>query len=172
MFDRLRVRLLLSGLVVSASCTVADTVVDRSTEIHGAPAPLQWTPHAITVVDAAETESTYRRDLEDLQGNAPGLIVDALGGTPQGAAIALRGIGSANVSNGFEPAVAVSIDGVYVGTHASRMQVLFDFETVEVRRGPQATFTAAPNLSGSVQLTRTKPKGEYDVDMRAREPLN
>ena len=62
---------------------------------------LQLTPQAVTVIDGEEVETTYHRDLEDLQGLAPGLIVDSLSGTPQGAAISLRGVGTDDVNNGF-----------------------------------------------------------------------
>ena len=45
----------------------------------------------------------------------PGLIIDRMNTTPRGAAIALRGLGSSGASKGFDPAVAVNIDGIYVG---------------------------------------------------------
>jgi len=48
------------------------------------------------------------------------------------------------------------------------MQVLFDFEQVEVARGPQGTLEGAPNLGGTIHLKRRKPTGSFDVDLRTR----
>ncbi len=127
---------------------------------------VQWTPHSTTVITKDELEATFRRDLEDLEGLAPGLIIDRLNTTPRGAAIAIRGLGSSDTSKGSEPAVAVNIDGVYVGSHTSRLQVLFDFEKVEIVRGADPIYTSAPNHAGAINLTRTKPTGELDVDVR------
>ena len=127
---------------------------------------VQWTPHSVTVLTREELESGFKRDLEDIESIVPGLIVDRMNTTPRGAAIALRGLGSSGASKAFDPAVAVNIDGVYVGTHTNRLQVLFDFEQIEVVRSPN-TFEGNPNLSGSINIERTKPTGELDVDVRA-----
>ena len=126
----------------------------------------QWVPHSTTVLTKDELEETFRRDLEDIESIVPGLIVDRMNTTPRGAAIALRGMGSANASKGFDPAVTVNIDGIYVGTHTGRLQVLFDFEKIEVVRGPQGARDGNPNISGSINIERTKPTGELDVDLR------
>jgi iron complex outermembrane receptor protein len=127
---------------------------------------VQWTSSSITVIDQAEIEATFRRTLEDLDGYVPGMVIDTISGTPQGAAIGLRGIHSNNSSKGIEPAVAVSIDGVYVGTHAAQNQTLFDFERVEIARGPQGTFTGAPAEAGSINMVRTRPTGELGLKTR------
>tara|TARA_E500000331_G_scaffold314769_1_gene324313 strand:+ start:1148 stop:1831 length:684 start_codon:yes stop_codon:yes gene_type:complete len=47
------------------------------------------------------------------------------------------------------------------------MQVLFDFEQIDVARGPQGTLEGAPNLGGMVNLKRRNPTDEFDVDVRA-----
>ncbi|MCH7741399.1 MAG: TonB-dependent receptor [Proteobacteria bacterium] len=143
------------------------TISDQSTNIRLRQEALQWTPESITIIKKSDLESSYFRDLEDIQGFAPGVIIDNLFGTPQGAGISMRGVGSSQNSKGFEPAVALSIDGVYVGTHASQMQVLFDIEQIEIARGPQMTYRGIPNTGGSINIVRSKPTGQYDVDVRA-----
>ena len=141
-------------------------VKDAKSELREQSEDLQWLPHSVTVLEKPELEETFRRDMEDLEGIAPGLIVDRMNTTPRGAAIAIRGLGSSGASKAFDPAVAVNIDGVYIGTHTSRLQVLFDFDRVEIVRGP-STFEANPNIAGSINLERARPKGELDVDVRA-----
>jgi len=144
----------------------AEQLSEQSTTVRFREEPLQWTPETVTIIKKIDLDNTYRRDLEDLQGIAPGVIIDSLSGTPAGAVISIRGLGSSEISKGFEPAVAVIIDGVYVGTHASQMQVLFDFEQIEIARGPQTTYQGAPNIGGTVSFERTKPTGEYDAVAR------
>ena len=166
-----RIRNIISGLLISVISPLQAeqnfTISDQTTNVRLRQEALQWTPESITIIKKADLKSTYRRDLEDIQGYAPGVIIDSLFGTPQGAAISVRGVGSSQTSKGFEPAVAVSIDGVYVGTHASQMPVLFDFEQIEIARGPQTTYRGIPNTGGSINITRSKPTGQYDADIRA-----
>lgn len=128
---------------------------------------VQWIPESITVIGRDEMDETYRYQLEDLEGIAPGLLIDGMGAVPQGAAISIRGMGSMETSKAFFPAVAVNVDGVYQGTHASQNQVLFDFERVEIARGPQGTFSGAPSLAGTINVERTRPTGELGIRSRA-----
>ncbi len=152
--------------IILSACVSAEQVPVTPTEIRQESEDVQWVPHSVTVVTKETLETTYRRDLEDIESLVPGLIVDRMNRTPRGAAIALRGLGSSGAAKSFDPAVAVNVDGVYVGTHTNRLQVLFDFEKIEVVRSPH-TFEANPNISGSINIERTKPTGELDVDVRA-----
>jgi iron complex outermembrane receptor protein len=156
----------ITTFIIPAQAEQDSNLSDQSTTVRLREEPLQWTPETVTVIEKADIEVTYRRDLEDLQGIAPGVIIDSMSGTPSGAVISIRGLGSSETSKGFEPAVAVIVDGVYVGTHTSQMQVLFDFEQIEVARGPQTTYQGAPNIGGTVNLQRTKPTGEFDAVAR------
>ena len=139
---------------------------EHTTDVRSRPESVQWIPESVTVISKAEIEATYRRNLESLQAFVPGMIHDSLGSTPQGGAIGIRGIQSNRSSKVFEPAVAVSIDGVYVGTHTGQSQVIFDFEKVEIARGAQGTFNSAPAQAGAINITRTKPTGEHSVVTR------
>jgi iron complex outermembrane recepter protein len=166
MFERLTIRTLLIVAILPAAA-MAEGLTDKTTNVRGTEEPVQWTPVPVTVITADEIDATYRQTLEDLQGIAPGLIVDSINGTPRGGMLSLRGAGNNGASHDIEPHVAVMVDGIYVGTHASQLQGLFDFETVEIARGPQGTLSGAPNLGGTVHLKRKKPKGELDLDLRA-----
>ncbi len=158
---------LLSLAACNAQAEQVSALSDSTTDIRLRQESVQWVPESVTVIDKADLDSSYFRTLEDLQGFAPGLIIDGLSGTPQGAAISMRGIGSSETEATFEPAVAVLVDGVYVGSHAGQMQVLFDFEKVEINRGPNTTYQGAPNIGGTINLQRSKPSGNLGADIRA-----
>lgn len=164
------VRMLIASALLSctalAQAEEVETLSETEATLRTDKEAVQWLPDSVTVVEKSELESHFRRDLEALEGMVPGLIVDRLNTTPRGAALSIRGVGSAAASKAIDPAVAVNIDGVYVGTHTGRMQVLFDFDRVEVARGPQTVFEGNPNLSGAINIERRRPTGEFDIDLR------
>jgi iron complex outermembrane receptor protein len=95
-------------------------LADASTNIRYRNETAKWVPESVTILTTEDLNNTRVARLEDLEGMAPSLIIDSLSGTPQSAAISILGIGSNETSRNFEPAVALTIDGVYVGTHASQ----------------------------------------------------
>jgi iron complex outermembrane receptor protein len=95
-------------------------LIDASTNVRYRSETAKWVPESVTILTTEDLNNTRVARLEDLEGMAPSLIIDSLSGTPQSAAISILGIGSNETSRNFEPAVALTIDGVYVGTHASQ----------------------------------------------------
>lgn len=162
----LPVAILTWALPVSALGADLFQLSDATTVIRHREEVLQWTPESVTVLGPAELDLTYRQQLEDLEAVVPGLLIDALSGTPRGAAISMRGVGSAETGKGFFPAVAVNVDGVYIGTHTSQNQLLFDLDRVEVARGPQGVFQGPPATGGTINLFRSRPTGQFSANTR------
>lgn len=158
--------LVLSSTPVKSSADESTLLSSTTTVLRGKVEPVQWTPESVTVLSADMLNATYFYALEDIEGLVPALLVDPISSAPRGAAISLRGVGSAESSYGFFPAVALNVDGIYSGTHASQNPLLFDVESIEVMRGPQGTFAGAPALGGSVNLYRTKPTGRLEARTR------
>lgn len=98
--------------------------------------------------------------------------MDPRSGLPQGATIALRGVGSGELEEGFEPAVPIIVDGVQLGGHAGAMHVLFDFDQVEIVRGAQGVAQGPSSLGGAILVRRTRPKGELDTRFEASAGTN
>lgn len=143
----------------ATSTAAAASLSEQTTVVRDRNEPLQWTPESVSVFTGERLHSNYLDDVEDLEAISPGLLVDRLAGSPRGAAIWMRGIGSNETDPGAFPAVAVAVDGVYLGTPASQNPVLFDFDRIEVARGPQGIFEGAPAPAGSINLYRSKPTG-------------
>ena len=99
---------------------------------------LQEVPLAVTALDAAAIDRTFARDLLDITGKAPNLIVDPVLGNGT-AAISIRGMQLNDVEKSFDPAVAVYLDGVYLATTTGALLQVWDAEAVEILRGPQGT---------------------------------
>jgi len=123
----------------------------------------QTAPVTANIILKNEIETLLRGSLEELEGMSPNLVIDSLNGTPQGAAIAIRGIGSADSSKSSDPTVGLFIDGVYIGNNTSRMLDVFDFERVTIDKGPQGTLHGRNTAGGAIHIERTRPTGKTGV---------
>ncbi len=120
---------------------------------------MQDVPLAVTALDAAALDRTFARDLLDITGKAPNLIVDPILGNGT-AAISIRGMQLNDVEKSFDPAVAVYLDGVYLVNTTGALLQVWDAEAVEVLRGPQGTLFGRNTIGGLVHVRRAKPTGE------------
>ncbi|WP_242128010.1 TonB-dependent receptor [Sphingobium sp. Sx8-8] len=118
---------------------------------------VQSVPIAVTALDAQALSQATVKDLRDLSGRVPGLVVDSVTSAPSTASIALRGISFDDVEKSFDPAVGVAIDGVFIGTNTGQLLDSFDMERMEVLRGPQGTLFGRNTIGGVISVTRTRP---------------
>ena len=93
----------------------------------------QDVPVAITAL-SAELESASIRNLTDLNGYSPNLIISEDGSRGGGGAnINIRGISPTRTDdNSFDAPIAVVIDDVFLGSLAGQVMENFDLERVEV----------------------------------------
>ena len=121
----------------------------------------QDVPVAITALDE-ELENASIRNLADLNGYAPNLLISEDGSRGGGGAnINIRGISPTRTDdNSFDAPIAVVIDDVYLGTLAGQVMENFDLERVEVLRGPQGTLFGKNTVGGVINVIRSRPTGE------------
>jgi iron complex outermembrane receptor protein len=120
-------------------------------------------PASVTALGARQLERSEVRDLGDLEALAPNTIIDWLPISPGAASIFIRGIGVSEADKTFDPAIAVMIDGVYIGTNTSALLNNFDLEAVEVLRGPQGALFGRNSTGGVISVRRKKPTGELGL---------
>jgi iron complex outermembrane receptor protein len=161
--------LLLAGSVVSP---VRADVAAEATDDSGALAEItvtarrrnetiQDTPVAVTALNTAMLESKGTVNIGDLQGAMPNVLIT---NEPSGAAaanISIRGLTFADIEKSFDPTVGVVIDGVFLGTNTGQYLNFFDVADFEVLRGPQGTLFGRNTIGGVINLTRTKPTGDF-----------
>ena len=121
----------------------------------------QDVPVAITAL-SAELESASIRNLTDLNGYSPNLIISEDGSRGGGGAnINIRGISPTRTDdNSFDAPIAVVIDDVFLGSLAGQVMENFDLERVEVLRGPQGTLFGKNTVGGVINVIRSRPTGE------------
>jgi iron complex outermembrane receptor protein len=95
------------------------------------------------------------------------MIIDDTSQGPGGnAALFIRGVGVADVEKNFEPAVGVTIDGLFIGANSGAILRSIDLAKVEVLRGPQGTLFGRNTIGGMINVERTRPTGELGADVR------
>ena len=121
---------------------------------------LQDVALSVSALDEAALEKTFARDIADLAGMSPNLIIDPILGNGT-ASISIRGMQLNDVEKSFDPAVAVYQDGIYLATTTGALLNTWDAERVEVLRGPQGTLFGRNTIGGLVHVIRNKPSGEW-----------
>ena len=83
----------------------------------------QDVPIAITAL-SDELLSATVRDISDITGYAPNVVVGSEGRRPGGTNIQIRGISAADATdNSYDSPIAINVDGVYLGTSAGSFHV-------------------------------------------------
>lgn len=121
---------------------------------------IQDIPQSVSLVTAEQLDSIGAVTIEELETLTPNLVVDDNGSGAGAAGISLRGLSFEDVEKSQEPTVSVIIDGVTNATNTGLLSNTFDFEKVEVFRGPQGTLFGRNTIGGAINIKRTRPTGE------------
>ncbi len=122
---------------------------------------------SVSALSKTEIDRSFARDIKDLAFISPNTIIDDTSQGPGGnAAIYIRGIGVADVEKNFEPAVGVTVDGLFIGANSGAILRSIDLESVEVLRGPQGTLFGRNTIGGTINVNRTRPTGELGGNLR------
>lgn len=121
---------------------------------------IQDTPVAVSAINQAMLEQRFANSLADLQGVAPNVVLDAGGAFGQAAYFAIRGISYQDVESSFDPAIGVTIDGVFIGRNIGSLTDFFDIEQVEILRGPQGTLFGRNTIGGTINVRTARPSGQ------------
>ncbi|MFT4615451.1 MAG: iron complex outermembrane receptor protein, partial [Bacteroidia bacterium] len=118
---------------------------------------------SMTAFSGTSLDNLNIRDVRELEGMVPNLVIDSVSVSPAGASIYIRGVGTQEVERSFDPAVGVVIDGVPLSFVNGSMRNTFDFQSIEILRGPQGTLFGRNTTGGVMNVTRTRPTGELGV---------
>jgi len=123
-------------------------------------------PTSLTSLNAQLLEASGVNRLRDIGQIVPNLIVTGpnTNGRPD---YVIRGIQSGGGQPGFESAVGIYIDGVYMGRETSANPDIVDIERVEILRGPQGTLYGKNSVSGAINITTVMPGNEASAKISA-----
>ncbi len=129
----------------------------------------QKTPVAVTAIDEAALSKLFVHDLADLNHQAPNFTIEGVGAIHRNAAVIYsRGVGYSGVDMGQDPAVGVSVNGVFSTRNIGMMSNMEDVDHVEILRGPQGTLFGKNTVGGVVNITTKKPGDEYAIEVMGR----
>ena len=125
----------------------------------------QEVPIAISLFQADELENMAALNLSDLGEMTPGFESNNVSFTQP--TYNVRGIQTGDFGIGSDPAVAVYVDGVYVGRGGASQANFNDIERVEILKGPQGTLFGRNAAAGSLHVITKKPEkgtsGEFGI---------
>lgn len=124
----------------------------------------QDVPIAITAFSQRDIEQRGISNVEDLLGQIPGVGGFTSPGSRGNTGLSIRGVSGGSPSNlSLDPAVAIYMDGVYLGKMTGVSTDVAELERIEVLRGPQGTLYGRNATGGAVNYITRKPTGEFGV---------
>ena len=116
---------------------------------------LQDVPLAVTAISSEMLTQQNVTNLEDLNGYAPNIKINAGRATNSTINAYIRGVGQNDPLWGFEPGVGIYIDDVYLARPQSALLDVYDVDRVEILRGPQGTLYGKNTIAGAIKyITR------------------
>ena len=129
---------------------------------------LQNTPVAISAVSAQAIQNEVITDVKSLTKLLPNVQLSRIDYAGEALGASIRGISFADLEKSFDPAIGVSIDGVFLGTNTGANIDFDDIASVEVLRGPQGTLYGRNTIGGTISVRHTQPTGELGARLIAR----
>jgi iron complex outermembrane recepter protein len=124
---------------------------------------MQETAISIAAFTAQALETKQVRSLDQLTGSIPNLVFDGSAGNTgsnSAASVFIRGVGQGDFVINTDPGVGIYVDGVYLSKVVGSVLDVFDFERIEVLRGPQGTLFGRNTIGGAINITSIKPTNE------------
>ena len=128
---------------------------------------LQDVPLAITVFGARDLEKQAIRNVRDLASFTPNMTFTS-SESGRTAVPVIRGIGLID-GRGFDNAVGIFVDGIFVSGRAAQNVGMLDLERVEVVKGPQSALYGRNTFAGAINYV-TRPIGD-ELDVRGEITL-
>jgi iron complex outermembrane recepter protein len=126
---------------------------------------LQDVPVAITAFTAEALEKQAIRSVSDLANFTPNMTFT--GGVAGRAAVpVVRGIGLID-GRGFDNAVGVFVDGIFVSGRAAQNAGMLDLERVEIVKGPQSALYGRNTFSGAINYVTRQTPDELTAKLEA-----
>jgi iron complex outermembrane recepter protein len=127
---------------------------------------LQQVPASVTALGTSQLEQRQVAGVLDLQYQVPNISIATGTGTANSARIFLRGVGEDESRGAVDPAVAVYVDGIYMGRQLGSLFSVVDLERIEVLRGPQGTLYGRASNGGAIKLVSKRPDDEFGGEIK------
>ena len=127
---------------------------------------IQDVPVAVSALTAAQLDKGNIPMTQDLGKLVPNVAFHDMAYAGAGLAASIRGLNYDDTEKSNDPAVGVTIDGVFAANNGGVNLDLFDVESIEVLRGPQGTLYGRNTIGGVINIKRTTPTRELGFKMQ------
>ena len=121
---------------------------------------IQDVPISVTALSAAQLSKGNIDKVQELGRLTPNVAMHDMDYAGAGLSASIRGVNYDDTEKSNDPAVGVSVDGVFAANNGGVNLDMFDIEAVEVLRGPQGTLFGRNTIGGVINIKRTKPTRE------------
>ncbi len=128
---------------------------------------VQDVPVAVSAISGEALENRFVPDVRSVAKYIPNVQLGPVQYSGATLSASIRGISFADIERSFEPAVASSIDGIFLASNTGALVDMFDVESIEVLRGPQGTLFGRNTVGGIINIRRTRPTGELGAKLSA-----
>lgn len=126
---------------------------------------VQSVPLAVSAISGTALEARFVPDVRAVAKYIPNVQLGQVQYSGATLSASIRGISFADIERSFEPAVATSIDGIFLASNTGALVDMFDVESIEVLRGPQGTLFGRNTVGGIINVKRSRPTGELGAKM-------
>lgn len=112
---------------------------------------VQDVPIAVSILTDKFLEDNNIMDLGDISNVVPNAVVSAGRATNSTIIAYVRGLGQNDPLWGFEPAVGIYMDDVFIARPQGALLDVYDVQSIEVLRGPQGTLYGKNTLAGAIK---------------------
>ena len=124
------------------SDTLLDEIVVTGRKMARAEAA-QDVPLAVTAFSAAQIDSAFVRNVQDLSFSAPNVTLDSVGVTPGVQNFAIRGLGLNSSIPSIDPTVGLFVDEMYLGVTYGVVLDMFDLKAWKSCAAPRVCCSGA-----------------------------
>ncbi|MDE2597343.1 MAG: TonB-dependent receptor [Sphingomonadales bacterium] len=128
---------------------------------------VQSVPVAVSALSGAALENRFVPDVRSVAKYIPNVQLGQVQYSGATLSASIRGISFADIERSFEPAVATSVDGIFLASNTGALVDMFDVESIEVLRGPQGTLFGRNTVGGIINIKRSRPTGELGAKLSA-----
>ena len=128
---------------------------------------VQDVPVAVTGLSGEALENRFVPDVRAIVKYMPNVQLGQVQFSGATLSASIRGLTFSDIERSFEPAVATSIDGVFLASNTGALVDMFDVESIEVLRGPQGTLFGRNTIGGIINVKRARPTGELGAKLSA-----
>ena len=116
---------------------------------------VQDVPISVTALTSESILAARIEDSQDLQFNAPNVILSA------NRNLTIRGVGSQSFGGSADTNIGVLVNGVFL-QQGSTFGEFFDLERIEVLRGPQGTLFGRNTTGGAINIVNKRPTDRFE----------